>query len=119
MAPGRIDDHPRDFMMDFSRDMMVDNHSNGHTHKGVDLPVGHFYISEIVDYWAKHNSMFCKVHDIRRDGIYVKTKLSGWSGRTKITRFVGDIDVWDLYRVFSDNNIGIISSSERYKNIDD
>lgn len=72
-------------------------------------------VPEIVDRLSIYFNAYGKCHDIRTDGIYVKTKLRGYTSEQHISRFIGDIDVWDIYRIGC--VLGIWFEGERYKNV--
>ena len=93
-----IDNHPPDYFVSILEFMNeVDKYEINRTIHGKNVPANHFYISEIIDYLSDDET-YRFTHDIR-DNIYVETKLSGYKERTKIFRFIGDVDVWDLYRI--------------------
>jgi len=83
------------------------------TINGKKILAGYFYLSEIVEYLS-NNETFSMSHDIR-DGLYVKVKLSSSKETTKIIRFIGDVDVWDLYRI--GDGLGLDYTGKRYSKI--
>ena len=88
---------------------------------GKTIPPDHYYIYEIVDYLAK-NENYSHTHDMR-DGVYVETKLLGYTHTngeyvevsTKIRRFIGDVDIWDIFRIY--DALGLTLPYDRYENI--
>lgn len=72
-----------------------------------------FTLDEIISGLAEQNHVYGQVHDIVVDGIYVNCELGG--GQVIIKRFIGDVDVWDVYRIASE--LEIWTGYERYKHI--
>lgn len=77
--------------------MMIFVGRNGVTHKGRRYDPGVFPLDLII---TKLSELYDSVieHDLR-SGVYVTAKLSGYGAEITINRFVGDVDIWDVYRV--------------------
>ena len=80
---------------------------------GRQIPTDNFFIWEICEYLSKTEN-YSFTHDLR-DGVYVEQGLSGYKGKTKIIRFIGDVDIYDLYRIR--DALGLTSPDMRYDNI--
>jgi hypothetical protein len=74
-----------------------------------------FTIQEMVDLLEKYNDTYyhvCHVCDPRL-GLYYDRELSGYNHKTKIHRFLPDVDSWNIYRIA--NALGIWSPKKQYK----
>jgi hypothetical protein len=73
-----------------------------------------YTLNEIIDILEKRNSEYCSLYDIH-DDIHIKGILNGHKSETYIKRFIGDVDMWDIYRIA--HVLGVWTSTERYKNL--
>ena len=116
-----IDDRGNDYLIS-ELEMMDELFPPNRMIGGKRIPPDHYYIYEIVNYLEK-NENYRHTHDMR-DGVYVETKLSGYKYTaeehigvsTKIRRFMGDVDVWDIFRIY--DALGLTLPYQRYKNIE-
>jgi len=116
-----IDGRSPDYIIDHLEFMNEDeeykiNRSIG----GREIPPDNFFVWEIFNFLV-NNDNYRFSHDIR-NGLYVEDKLRGrdksfTTVKTKIIRFIGDVDIWDLYRIR--DGLGISSPEDRYINIKD
>lgn len=108
-----LDDHKVHFSMYDHLEFAFDNDEyfpldiGGRSVRGLTL-------KQMVEILSDYNSDFSSIHDLN-DGIYVTGELSGYKKEIKIKRFVGDIDVWDIYRIAS--SLGIWRPEEKYEKV--
>ena len=110
-----IDDARRNRYILDQFDIMNDHNKYlpNRTVNGRKLPADQYYLWELVEYLSdNYNYRF--THDLR-NGIYVEDTLSGFNGKIKIKRFIGDVDVWDAHRIRIE--FGNTRSTDRYENV--
>lgn len=77
---------------------------------------GQYTVKEIVNTLVEYNNQFGQTFDPRENGLYVTTTLRCYDGTEIIKRYIGDVDVWNIYRIF--HVLGVIDSNKQHEHID-